>query len=298
MLNNIKRIAIAHLLVTVCLLIACNSTTEITTSKPSTENKQTNSAKVEKTLTEKANVEEEKKEELIEIYDGRKDFEPKDFPESETKPVQAEFDKQLSLIKDKMGDKFCSELGEVNINGIAKGSFTKPKSNQKAVLYDVCRSGTSHFGVGGLVIFESDKAVAHFVYGEHGLQSGLTYAPDVNKNGLSELVLIDYQMHQGNSGTAIILAEIVKGDLNFMGSAATFSNNSGAVGDEKDMLSQASRISVQPSSSPIFYRDSYEIKGNKKDWLPVKKGGKFSLNKENLKMYAEDFKSLEITQWN
>lgn len=236
------------------------------------------------------------KDEIVEIYDGRKDFEPKDFPESETKPVQAEFDQQIELIKDKMGESFCNEVGKVNINGIAKGSFTKPKSNQKAVLYDVCRSGTSNFGVGGLVIFENGKAISHYVYGEHGLQSGLIYSPDINKNGLNELVLIDYQMHQGNSGTAINFAEIKGGKLTFLGDIVTSSSNSGAVEDEKDILSNAYRISVQPASNPIFYRDSYEIKGNKKVWKEVKKGEKFSLNKE--KNYADDFKSLEITQWN
>lgn len=296
MSNNIKRITIAILLLNVGILTTCSSvvTDKSNASNSSAKPTQTVSAKTEKANTETVAP----KDEIVEIYDGRKDFELKDFSPSEAKPVQAEFDKQIELIKDKMGESFCNEISEVNINGIAKGSFTRPKSNQKAVLYDVCRSGTSHFGVGGLVIFENGKAVAHFVYGEHGLQSGLIYAPDVNKNGLNELVLIDYQMHQGNSGTAIILAEIEKGDLKFLGSAVTDSSNSGAAEDEKDILSQAYRISVQPSANPIFYRDSFEIQGNKKDWKEVKKGEEFSLNKEISKMYAEDFKSLEITQVN
>lgn len=293
-----KKFTAILLSLTVGLLTACNSAEKSAGNKPVMETNQINSAKPEKPQAEKANTEAEKKDELVEIYDGRKDLEPQDFPESETKPVQAEFDKQIELIKDKMGESFCSEVDSVNINGIAKGSFTKPKSNQKAVLYDVCRSGTSHFGVGGIVIFENGKAVSHYVYGEHGLQSGLIASPDINKNGLNELILIDYQMHQGNSGTAILLAEITKGELKFLGSVVTSSSNSGAIEDDKDIRSDAYRISVQPSANPVFYRDSYEIKGNKKDWLQSKKGEKFSLNRENIEMYSKDFKSLEITQWN
>ena len=74
---------------------------------------------------------ENKQERLVEIFDGRKDLDYRDFSKEETNLVQAEFDRKKAEIEEKFGDRYCgeNEIKNVGLNGIVKGSFTKPNSN-------------------------------------------------------------------------------------------------------------------------------------------------------------------------
>lgn len=229
---------------------------------------------------------------LTELYDGRKDFDYKDYSKSEMQPVQAEFDRKKAEIKEKFGERYCSEGEdqELSLNGIAEGAFTKPSTQQKAYLYTLCSTGSSHFGVGGIMIFENGRVVTHYTYGENGLDSGLLKIADINKDGMDELALIDGQTHQGYSNGSFSLVEFPNGKLNFIGLTEVYSDNSGAAEDDNKILAEASVISVEPGATPVFYKDSYEQKGSSKNWTPVKKAEKFSLNKmedEYLKGYRK-----------
>lgn len=241
----------------------------------------------------KENAEKKKQDELIEIFDGRKDFDYRDYSKEETNLVQTEFDRKKAEIKQKFGDRYCGENEDENVglNGIVKGSFTKPNSNQKAFLYTVCSSGSSHFGVGGIIIFESDRAISHYVYGENGLDQGMIALSDINKDGMDELVLLDFQVHQGYGGGAISIVEFSNGKFNFIGTTTTFSDNGGAVEDEKNIKADAYDIFVQPGSNPVFYRDSYQKKGNSKNWSLVKRGEKFTLDKIEAE-YLQNYKKI------
>ncbi|HRH46629.1 MAG TPA: hypothetical protein PKY82_33605, partial [Pyrinomonadaceae bacterium] len=163
-------------------------------------------------------------------------------------------------------------------------------SNQKAYLYTLCSSGSSHFGVGGIVIFENQKTVSHYVYGENGLDQGMIALSDINKDGMDELVLLDFQVHQGYGDGAISIVSFPNRKFNFIGTTTTFSDNGGAVEDEKNTKADAFDIFVQPGTTPVFYRDIYEKKGKSKNWSLVKSREKFTLDKleaEFLQNYKE-----------
>lgn len=245
--------------------------------------------------TEKAKDETKKTDDLVEIFDGRKELDYRDYSKEETQIVQTEFDYKKAEIKEKFGDKYCSEPEDekVGLNGVVEGSFTKPNAKQKAFLYTLCSSGSSHFGVGGILIFENGKAVSHYVYGENGLDQGMIALSDINKDGMDELVLLDFQVHQGYGGGAISIVSFPNGEFNFIGTATTFSDDSGAKENEKDTKAEAYDIFVQPSANPIIYRDSYEKKGTAKNWSQVKKGEKFTLNKLESE-YLQNYKKISL----
>lgn len=216
------------------------------------------------------------KAELIEIRDPRKDSE-KEASAAEKQMVEAEFRAKETIIKQKFGEAYCdeSETGEIGITGTAKGAFTKPDSSQTAFLYEVCSSGSSHFGVGGIMIFENNKIVSHYAYGENGLWNiGMFALPDINKNGVSELVFEEGQTHQGYTGESIGVAEMNDGNFNYLGSTATSSDNSGAVEDESKIKTEDYQIFVQPGATPVFFSQEKGKKDRKKISLSKDTAGK------------------------
>ena len=170
----------------------------------------------------------------------------------------------------------------MTVLGTATGSFTKTKTSQKAYLYERCRSGRS-FGIGGIVIAEGNKVLSHYIFGENGLYSGISSADDINRNGLSEIVLNSTGTGQGYTDSAIHLIEIKSGAISFLGSASTFASNSGAVEDESKALTSAYKITVQPGTVPVYFFDTFEKKGAAKDWTATKTNEKFFLESEPAK---------------
>lgn len=264
------------------LLSACATTTVEKANENTAPAKPapTAAVKTENNATENKSAV-EPKEELVEIFDGRKDLDSKEPSGSETEQVKAEFNSKKAVIKQKFGERYCdeSEPEDIAVDAVAKGSFTKPNTDQTAVLYTVCSTGSSHFGVGGVIIFEGGKAVSHYVYGENGLDQNITTAPDFNKNGLTELLLIDGQTHQGYTTGVITIIEFGDGNAKFIGTAPTYDSNDGAMEDEKKALSTAYKISAAPAANPTFFRDVYEMKGTAKQWSLSKKAEKFNLDK-------------------
>lgn len=249
----------------------------------------TNSAAKEvKTQNKNAAVEKKESQKKVEIYDGRKPMKPaQDASKSDTEQAEKEFKSKEPVVKQKMGDFYCfDEDNKFGLTGMSTGSFTKPNSNQKAFLYELCSSGSSHFGTGGILIMEGDKAVAHIVYGENGLYNGsFSSLPDINQNGLNELMLTVGQTHQGYTGEALTLVEFPEGDLKIIGGAVTMTDNSGAMEDEAEIKAEAYKIWAEPSAKPVFYRDLYEQNGNAKDWKLVKKAEKFTLDNREFGKY-------------
>jgi hypothetical protein len=248
-----------------------------------------NNLSVNKILTENkapanTNVAENQQSGLVEIYDGRASDRKQTEPtKADEELMTKEFTAKESVIKTKFADRYCdeSERAGVSVTGVAEGSFTKPSTKQRALLYEVCSTGSSHFGVGGIAIFEDGKVVSHYVYGEEGLFNGGIFAlPDINKNGLSELMMTEGQMHQGYGSESIEIAEFKDGNLTNIGGTQVSSDNSGAAEDESKAEAEAFKITAQPSANPTFFRENYSQKGNAKDWLLTKKSEKFSLEKD------------------
>lgn len=252
-----------------------NKSTE-TVQKPPVENK----SNTQQTATDT-------KDEALTVIDGREDREEKTATEAEKQLVNKEFKlKEAAIMKSSQFE--CDEGTEegVEIIGTAEGSFTKPNSSQKVFLYERCRAGRA-FGIGGILVVEDGKSVAHYTYGENGLDSGIFSLPDVNKDGLSEVVLVGVGSGQGYLNAAISLFEFKNGNFNYLGNAAVFDDNSGAVEDESKIITTAYKISVQSASSPIFFRETYEKKGKAEKWSLMKKSEKFSLDKSEPGKYVK-----------
>lgn len=225
--------------------------------------------------------------EMVNVFDGRNEPKENEETPAEKLLINKEFKLKKSVIMQKINLQ-CDEGTEegVSIVGSAEGSFTKPESRQKVFLYEHCRSGRA-FGIGGIMVIENGKVVAHYSYGENGLDSGIFALPDVNKNGLSEIVLIAYGSGQGYTNAVINLFEFKAGNFDFLGGTQVYDDNSGAVENELKAETTAYRISVQPSGNPAFFRDKYQKKGAAKNWSLIKKSEKFALDKDDPGVYIK-----------
>lgn len=217
---------------------------------------------------------------IVEIYDGRNLKFKAEI--SITNIARALIHKAVQNDKNAIGqnNKFNCELKnleEVRVIGRAEGSFTHPNTNQSAFLYELCQAGRT-FGLGGIIVFEKETVVAHYIYGENGLMSGMLSARDINRNGLTEIILTFGHLNQGYAGNGISLFELRGGNLNYLGRTSTYSDNSGAVTDDRTKVqTRAYKISVRPSANPIFLQDTYEARGRQGEWSLIQKAQPFSL---------------------
>lgn len=228
-------------------------------------------------------------ETAVEIADGRKFDSDKTEKEASTADqnfVSKEFKSRETQIREKLADNYCSEPNdaEVNIYNAVEGSFTKSDAKQKAYVYSICELGRG-FGVGGILIAENDVVVAHYV-GQIGWSARLSTLPDINKDGVAEILYADGGSGQGYTSTSVEILNFKDGTFKSLGEAQTYSDNSGAAEDESKAETLAYKISVQPASAPVFLREVYEKKGNAKDWTLVKKSEKFSLENGNLAKFT------------
>lgn len=215
------------------------------------------------------------------IFDGRS--EPKttsEITKQEERFIEKEVRNKESVIKGK--SKLDCDEDTFSINSAVSGSFTRSKSSQKAFLYELCRSGRS-FGIGGIIVVENGSVAAHYTYGHNGLSSEIASAPDINQNGLSEILLIGGGTGQGYTEGVVEIIEIASNGVKSFGIADTYSDNYGT--DNPKTLATAYKVSAQPGKTPVYFRDTYNQKGSEEKWTPVKKSQKFSLRKDYAPKY-------------
>ena len=283
-INLFARLA-AILVIGGLAILACSSAGNRTNEKASAgtekiDNPARNTRTSENKSSENQTSPETKQPVRIEVYDGRVAEEKEPQPTAaEEKLLGGEFARDEASILQKVKTSCDDDAPEnISIVGNAEGSFTKPDAAQKAFLYERCRSGRS-FGIGGIMIVEDEKVVAHYVYGENGLYLSISSLPDINQNGLSEIIFEGGGTGQGYTVGAIDIFEFKAGNLAFLGDAETYSDNGGAVENEQKALATAYKISVEPSANPIFWRETYEKKGTAENWSLDKRAEKFTLNK-------------------
>lgn len=283
---SVRYISIAILLVIISSLVftSCFAENEKDSINEPIQQKQevTENKGKDKEQFAEINNSDKKEQKLVEIFDGRiEDRKENEATKSETKMIAEEFKRNEAVIMKKSEFECDDEdVKGVTVIGTAVGSFTKADSQQKVFLYERCRAGRN-FGIGGVIIYEGEKVVLHYVYGDNGLESGIFATKDFNKNGLSEIVLIGFGMGQGYSAGAIDIFEIKEGNLEFLGKVKTYDDNSGAVLSEDKIETIARMIYVQPSKNPVFYQDVYEKKGKATKWSLTQKSEKISLSKED-----------------
>ena len=141
------------------------------------------------------------------VYDVRSLSVPP--PREKLAPHEAIFEREiLPVARRHWGDKtaHCDQnANNFMIIDIAKGPFTRPGANQTAILYKYCE--TAHnFALNGIAITEGDRVVAHLAY-EGAWHAAMTALPDINGNGLSEIVIDTRGMNMGEGWGVISIIE-------------------------------------------------------------------------------------------
>lgn len=156
-----------------------------------------------------------------------------------------------------------SEVCQENFEPIdvASGSFTKPNTSQQAVLYRFCVTGHD-FANNGIAIMENGRVVAQILY-EGGETSSIKPIPDINNDGLFEMLLIGSTCHQGYCESYTKLIEVSSSVVKKFGAAEVFEDTTGAL--ESRGKTAAYVLSVKIGSSPVFYRETYLMRN--KRWI-------------------------------
>lgn len=215
----------------------------------------------------------------IEVFDGRGGA------VKNTKPSEAEIALVEKDVRVKSQEDFLKkQLGglaenvdwskEFSVSDVAEGAFTKPNSKQKAVLYRYSYTN-------GVVIVEDGNIVAHFSGGpgDYAFYTAIKSLPDVNQNGLSEIIL--FRNVEDNEDVIPYLFESKDGAIKFLGEGKYFSS-SYAAGDDTDSekaKQTAYRVTVEPSKNPTFLQETFERTASKGSWKLTKKAEKFSWEK-------------------
>lgn len=143
---------------------------------------------------------------------------------------------------------------------VAEGSFTRPRANQKAVLYTYCMVG-HNFANNGLVIFEADQVAAHVVY-EGGWDESLQALPNIDDDGQSEILIVTGGTRMGESFQRIAIIGLSEKGVRTFGQTESYSGDceSGSVGFQtKTFKGQETtyKLFVKKGSAPAFYRETF-----------------------------------------
>jgi len=136
---------------------------------------------------------------------------------------------------------------------VASGKFTNPLATQRAILYRFCTYG-HNFAYNGIAITEPDRGVvAHVVY--DGAWDNAIYAlPDLNGNGLSEIMLSIGGTNMGETWGVISILEFTDMGFTALGSTETMSDRCGVSESESG---DAYVIFGRPGRNPAFFRESF-----------------------------------------
>lgn len=262
-------------------ITACNASERTANEKPSVANEQRqtvveNKSVVENKKTENK-VDETAQKKSIEVFDGREgDVKYGRLTEVDLALVRSDVEKKSKedFLTKQLGDlgKNVDWKEEFKILDVADGSFTAPNlEGQRAVLYRYSYTN-------GVVILSDGDIVAHYSGGPGDLAfyTGIKSLPDVNQNGLTELIL--FRNVEDTDEIIPYLFE-AKGDkIKFLGEARYFGSDyiAGDDTDSKKAKQYAYVVTVEPSKNPVWLQETYERNGEKGTWKLTKKAEKIS----------------------
>lgn len=283
------------LISTTAIILGINSMTACVASEKSAENKPPVASEQHQTTAENKTSGENKRAEnksaetaqtkSIEVFDGRDgDVKNGKLTEVDLALVEADVRQKAQedfLKKQIIGSDF-NWKEEFKILDVAEGSFTAPNSDgQRAVLYRFSYTN-------GVVILSDGDIVAHYSGGpgDYAFYTAIKSLPDVNQNGLSEIIL--FRNVEDNEDIIPYLFEANGDKIKFLGEAKYFGSDY-AAGDDTDSTKAkqtAFVVTVQPSKTPVFFQETYERTGSKSSWKSTKKAEKFSWeNKSDAGIY-------------
>ena len=105
---------------------------------------------------------------------------------------------------------------------VSSGSFTRANAAQRAILYMYCEVG-HNMDLDGIAIIENGRIVSHIVF-EGASNTAIGALPDINGNGLAEIVIATGGTNQGQSWAVISITEISGKETTDFGQAATYSD--------------------------------------------------------------------------
>ncbi len=150
---------------------------------------------------------------------------------------------------------------DIRIMGVAEGAFTLPGSSQVAVLY-VMSVWPRCCPKSGLAVIEGDQLVYNAVF--TGIAQALSAIPDIDDDGLDELVLTGFFGMGGQESGSVTLAHFLADGFTDRGSTAMY-DGACAAGHAG---STAARITAGPGPSftvERFIQPSCEVE----EWTPV-----------------------------
>lgn len=150
-------------------------------------------------------------------------------------------------------DSECSE--DFRVISIARGSFTRPGSAQRAILYSYCITG-HNFGRDGFAVLEDGAVVAHVVF-DGAWNSGLVPVDDVDGTGRSELLIISGGTNMGESWQVVSLVGLSDSGVRKFGQTDTYGESC-----TTDSLPHktAYKLFARAGIPPAFYRERYEAR--------------------------------------
>lgn len=155
------------------------------------------------------------------------------------------------------------------IRGVAKGSFTRAGAAQQAVLYRYSYTN-------GVVVLEGGKVVAHYSGdpGDYALFVAIFSAPDVNGNGLSEMILL-----RNVEDTADIYAYVYDSGA-YQGATTVFSSNLRPGEDPlPDNKIEDLAYVVSAERGPKYFRQTFR-RGKQGGWTVKAASAPFALDKK------------------
>lgn len=229
---------------------------------------------------------------LIRVADGRDLPKNKKASAIETEFIKKEVKAKELQIKEiaKKAEFRCDEddakenlsngnlLANLGVSGGFAGSFTRQKSSQKLYSYQICWSDGGKYAraFGGLVVVENRKTVAHFVFAEANGIDFIRILPDINRNGLSEIVLGDSAVSGLRIWRSLDIVEIGADKIVSFGEARTYEMT-----DDENL---AFKTSVEAGETPVFYREIFTNNpaSDKENWKLKEKSKPFSLDRVNV----------------
>lgn len=305
MRNFMKRITKRFCILTITIITGIGAMMACTTSGNAINDKasaggteQTKSTADNKTTGSKFaenKPSENEKAKPVEIADGREvnnssevtQTDEKSFVEKEVRPKEAVI-KELAEMEDY---KYDSDV--FSVSSVVEGSFTKPNSKQKAYLYTLSISDEMKYPpeINGIIIAEGGKVISHYVkLGVRGSYDSLKTLPDINQNGLDELVLNPSDsINFGKFQRSVEIYETADGLINLGSFLTSTYDNSSDVSNAGEAI--AYKISVERGKKPVFYREAYGQKSDKDKWELKKKSE--TVSPEMFKNLNELFKQLQ-----
>jgi hypothetical protein len=162
---------------------------------------------------------------------------------------------------------------------IANGSFTRAQASQKAILYRHCTTG-HNFALDGIAIVEDGKLITHLAY-EGAWDNAIGALPDINRNGLSEIIVATGGTNQGITWGVVSIIELAADGVAKLGHFETYEDNCGALDKKKSTIH---KLYVKAGANPVFYRETFSKRGcdNRSNWIRSSSAERIEADKDEI----------------